>query len=166
MSDHAPVDLSLRSVLRENAALAIMYALGTILVALLWWPLGLIYLGYCLLSNVLYMAWICPYCPHYIAATCPAGYQRISGGRFQARAGKTFSGQFRYGVIMLFPGWSVPPVVGLYLLVTNFTWLVVALMALFCVVGFLILPVYSRRNCEGCENEACPRRKSKPATGG
>lgn len=52
------------SILRENALQILMYILGTILIGLIWWPLGLIYLGYSLFSNVLYMAWICPYCGH------------------------------------------------------------------------------------------------------
>jgi hypothetical protein len=97
-------------MLRENASLAIMYLLGTISVALLWRPLEWHYLAYCLLSNVLYMAWVCPYCPHYTAATCRAGYHLLSARRFQAKQGRTFSRQFGRNVTVLFPGWFVPPV--------------------------------------------------------
>ena len=52
------------SILRENALQILMYILGTILIGLISWPLGLIYLGYSLFSNVLYMAGICLYCGH------------------------------------------------------------------------------------------------------
>ena len=85
MSENAPIESSLSSVLQENASLIIMYLLGTILVARVWWPLGWLYLAYCVLSNVLYMAWVCPYCPHYAAATCCAGYYLLSTRRFRAK---------------------------------------------------------------------------------
>ncbi len=159
-------NLSLWSVLRENAALILMYVLGAILAALLWWSLALVYVGYCILSNVLYMAWICPYCPHYAAGTCPAGYHIISQQRFKPAAGKAFAGQFNLGVMMLAPGWFLPSVIGLYLVFARFSWGVVVLLALFCVIGFWILPTDSQRHCEGCDNEDCPRRKRKPAASG
>ncbi|MBU7026102.1 MAG: hypothetical protein HXS48_04095 [Theionarchaea archaeon] len=34
------------SALQENAALMVMYILGAVLFTFVWWPLGLIYLGY------------------------------------------------------------------------------------------------------------------------
>ncbi len=58
----APIKRNIWSILREYALQILMYILGTILIGLIWWLLGLIYLGYSLFSNVLYMAWICPYC--------------------------------------------------------------------------------------------------------
>ena len=164
MSENAPIESSLSSVLRENASLIIMYLLGMILVARVWWPLGWLYLAYCVLSNVLYMAWVCPYCPHYTAATCRAGYHLLSARRFRAKAGRTFGEQFGRNVIVLFPGWFVPPVVGMYLLVTGFSWRLVILLVLFCLVGFVLLPADSQRHCTGCENLDCPRRKAGPTT--
>ena len=56
MSGNGSRNLSLQSVLLENAPLIIMYALGTALLARLRWPLGLAYLGYCFLSVFLYTA--------------------------------------------------------------------------------------------------------------
>ena len=149
--------MSTGSLVRENAALICMYLLGTVLLSLLSWPVGLLYLAYCLASNLLYMAWTCPYCAHYAAATCPAGYHLLFGGRFRAQPGKAFREQFRRGVTILTPGWLLPPLAGGYLLITSFSWLGLVLVLLFCVVGFLVLPMDSRRHCAGCANRDCPR---------
>jgi hypothetical protein len=147
-------------MLRENAALMSMYLLGILLTSFLGWPLGLLYLVYCLASNLLYMAWTCPYCPHYAAASCPAGYHLLSGRRFRPQPGKTFKGQFQRSVILLAPGWFVPPLMGGYVLITDFSWLAMGLLLAFCAVGFLLLPVDSRRHCQGCVNRECPRWKA------
>jgi hypothetical protein len=153
--------LSLLSILRENAALIIMYVLGTWLVAPLGWLFALLYLGYAVLSNALYMAWVCPYCPHYPLGTCPAGFHILSGGRFKAKAGRKYSQEFKRNVAVLFPGWFAPPILGLYWLLTGFSWGMAVLLAAFCLVGFVILPADSKRHCDPCENMDCPRRKVK-----
>jgi hypothetical protein len=114
MTVNALPRLSLLSILRENAALILMYALGTWLVAPLGWLFALLYLGYAALSNALYMAWVCPYCPHYPLGTCPAGFHILSGGRFKAKPGRKYSQEFKQKVPVLFPGWFVPPMLGLY----------------------------------------------------
>jgi len=162
MSMNTSRDQSLWSVLRENAALIGMYLLGTILFAFVRWPLGVIYAGYCTFSVVLYMAMMCPYCPHHSARTCPAGYHHISAQFFQPKEGRHFADQFRRVTVAMVPGWGLPPVVGLYLFITDFSWVVVVVVLLFCLVGFWILPKGSRQQCERCENaENCPWGKGK-----
>jgi hypothetical protein len=151
--------LPFRSIARENATLVAMYVLGTVLTLLLWWPLALIYLGYAVLSNLLYMAWVCAYCVHYSTASCPAGYHLFRRGRLRAKEGREFAGQFRRNMVLLFPGWFVPPIAGAYLLWKDMSWLVVGVLTVFLLVGFVVLPRDSRRYCETCKNEGCPRKK-------
>ena len=154
-------DQSLVSVLQENTLLMGVHVLGTLLLVFVWWPLGLFYLGYCAFSIIFYMAVICPYCYHYTVCTCPAGYHYISTKFFKPQEGKTFQGQFRRTIVVMYPGWFLPPLAGLYLLITDFSWSIVVLLLLFCLVGFWILPKVSRQTCERCENaEECPRGKS------
>ena len=148
-------------VLRENAILILMYLLGAALLFLLWWPLGLIYLVYCALSNFLYMARVCPYCGHYAAGTCPAGFDWLSGQRYKPREGLDFMSQFRRWSIALYPGWFLPPIIGTCLIFREWSWLALVLTVLFCGVGFIWLPVDSRRHCEKCDNLDCPRRRGK-----
>jgi hypothetical protein len=145
-------------ILRENAPQIIMYVLGAILTGLLWPPLAVLYLAYCLLSNMFYMAWVCPYCAHYSLGTCPAGFHILSSRRFKPKPGRTFSREFRRNVIVMIPGWFLPPILGIYLLVVHFSWPVLVMLGAFCVVGFWMLPETSKKHCEGCETADCPRR--------
>ena len=157
MTSPDPTKRSPWSILRENALQILMYILGTILLSLAWWPLGVVYLAYSLFSNVLYMAWICPYCGHYSLGTCAAGFDILSGRRFKTRPGKTFGTEFRRRSWVLYPGWFLPPVAGVYLLFTAFSWITLALLAVFCMVAFWLLPEVSKKHCEACETVDCPR---------
>jgi hypothetical protein len=149
------------TILRENALQLLMYLLGTVIVGLLWWPLGLLYLAYSLFSNYLYMMWICPYCGHYLLGTCAAGFDILSGKRFRPVPGRTFGTEFRRRSWVLYPGWFLPPLAGVYLLISQFGWLPLALLLAFCAVAFWWLPQDSRRHCEHCETVDCPRYPKK-----
>lgn len=139
-----------------------MYGLGAILFAFVWQPLGLVYLGYCAFSIILYMDMICPYCSHHTGRTCPAGYHHVSTRFFSPKKGRDFASQFRRTIVVMFPAWFSPPVAGLYVLISDFSWSAVVTVFLFCLVGFWILPKTSRRRCEQCENaEECPWGKGK-----
>jgi hypothetical protein len=64
----------------------------------------------------------------------------------------------------MFPGWFLPPIVAIYLLVVHFSWPVLAVLGAFCVVGFWLLPEASKEHCEGCATADCPRRPKPLAT--
>ncbi len=145
-------------ILRENALQIVMYILGAVITWMIAWPLAVLYVAYSLLSNVLYMAWVCPYCGHYALGTCPAGFHILSARRFKPKPGTTFSREFRRNLYIMVPGWFVPPLAGLYLLLSGFSWTVLLLLVAFCVVGFWLLPESSKKHCEGCETVDCPRR--------
>src|SRR5512140_3663819 len=127
MVEKSPLQRNFASILRENALQILMYILGTFLTGLIWWPLGLLYLAYSLYSNYLYMAWICPYCGHYLLGTCAAGFDILSRRKFRPIPGRTFGTEFRRRSWVLYPGWFLPPIAGLYLLFTAFSWIVLAL---------------------------------------
>jgi hypothetical protein len=152
-----PLKRTAWTVLRENALQILMYILGTGLLSLVWWPLGPVYLGYSLLSNYLYMQWVCPYCGHYGLGTCAAGFDLLSGKRFKPQPGRTFGSEFRRRSWVLYPGWFLPPVAGLYLLITAFSWVVLLLVGIFCGIAFWLLPEVSKKHCENCETADCPR---------
>jgi hypothetical protein len=162
MAHTRPLKTTSLDILRENALQIVLYILGAVLAGLAWWPLALIYLAYCVLSNVLYMAWVCPYCGHYRLATCPAGFDILSGRRFKMQPGKTFGTEFRRNVYVMVPGWFLPPLAGLYLpFFTGFSWAVLGLVIAFSVIGFWWLPETSKKHCEGCETVDCPRRPKR-----
>ncbi len=166
MPANQPMKRDFWSILRENALQILMYILGTVLIGLIGWPLGLVYLAYSLFSNYLYMMWICPYCGHYLLGTCAAGFDILSNKRFRPQPGRTFGSEFRRRSWVLYPGWFLPPVAGLYLLIFHFSWFPLALLVVFCLVAFWLLPEASKKHCENCETVDCPRHpKNKKAQG-
>jgi signal transduction histidine kinase len=156
MSGKRSSNVSFWTALRENARLAVMYGLGAMVVGMLWWPLALVYLGYCVLSLLLLIALICPYCCNYHTRSCPDAYHVLS--IFKPKKGRKFADQFSRYIYVTFPAWFVPPAVGLYLLITDFSWLTLALVGLFALVGFVVVPYLARDVCATCKNARnCPR---------
>jgi hypothetical protein len=156
-----PAQVTLGYIVRENAWQILMYLLGALLIGWIGWPLAVAYLVLAVLGNIFYMYWVCPYCGHYQLGTCPAAFDVISGKIFKPMPGRTFRRQFTLGTIVLGPGWFLPPLAGLYLLITGFSWLTLIVLIAFCVVGFWLLPKQSQSHCEDCETVDCPRRPKK-----
>lgn len=150
--------MNARDIVRENALQIVMYLLGALLTALAWMPLAPLYIIYAVASNSLYMARVCPYCGHYAPGTCPAGFHILSARRFKPKAGRAFAGEFRRNLWIMVPGWFVPPIAAACLLATDFSWTVLALLVVFCLVAFWWLPESSKSHCDGCETADCPRR--------
>jgi signal transduction histidine kinase len=160
MSSRQSSGVSLWTVLRENGKLAVLYGLGAVVVGMLWWPLALVYLGYCLLSIFLFMALICPYCRCYHTRSCPNAYHLVTIAK--PRKGRKFADQFRRYIFVTFPAWGVPLIVGLYLLIADFSWLLLGLVAAFSLFGFVVFPYISRDVCATCKNaKNCPRHKGR-----
>jgi len=156
MSSRQANGVPLWTVLRENGKLVVLYGLGAVVAGLLWWPLALIYLGYCLASNLLFAALICPYCCCYNTKSCPNAYHLLAISK--PKKGRRFADQFNRYIFVTFPAWVIPPIVGLYLLFTDFSWLLLALVAAFGFFGFIVFPYISRGVCATCKNaKNCPR---------
>lgn len=156
-----PRNVTLGYILRENAWQLLMYLLGALLMGLLWPPLVGLYLALAVLGNLFYMYWVCPYCGHYALGTCPAAFDVLSGRRFRPLPGRTFRRQFTLGTIVLAPGWFLPPLAALPLLLRGFSWPIFGLLIAFCLVAFWLLPSQAQSHCEGCETVDCPRRPRK-----
>lgn len=155
---------SLWSIVLDNVKMLAMYALGAWLLlqlspALMWG-----YLAYCLFSILGFIKFICPYCLRYHIRTCKSGYH-VFAGIFSPKDRSKFGMQFKRYVAILYPVWFVPPLVGVYLLVTDFSWLVVGQLLVFCLVAFVFLPYISgEHSCSDCEQASeCPWRKGKAA---
>ena len=59
---------------------------------------------------------------------------------------------------MIVPLWFIPLVAGIVFLVNTFSWLLLALVVLFAVNSFVVLPLVSREyGCARCpQKDACP----------
>ncbi len=152
-------------VIFETSALLFTYALGTALCALAWPPLALGYVALIVGCNLLFMAWICPYCRHCEERTCHSGYHHIARF-FRPKANRGFAQQFRRNVAVVYPVWFLPPVAGVVRLVADADLWSGVVLALFCLSGFVALPLASRQICAGCVNAPeCPRGKGASADG-
>lgn len=144
-------------VVVETTALLAVYAAGLGISWRVWPLLSWLYLAVILGSNLLFMARVCPYCRHLETRSCHSGYHHVA--RFFARReGRTFARQFQRNVAVMYPVWALPPLIGLCGLLRSLDWGLLAALLLFCLVGFVVLPLASREICAGCANAVeCPR---------
>jgi hypothetical protein len=122
------------------------------------WLAPALFIAYGVAGTVWIMAFICPYCHFYDTRLCPCGYGRIAP-LLRARKGPDgFSRQFRRHIPVIVPLWFIPLVAGFVFLVNAFSWLLLALVVLFAVNSFVVLPLVSREyGCARCpQKDACP----------
>ncbi len=135
------------------------YALGAIIMLFLGRVFFLAYILYCLFSTLWFMKFICAYCPHYGKEKCPSSYSKIAAKLFKKGNPAEFNTMFRTHIGIVFPSWIIPVIAAIYLLLYEFSILILFLLITFVVVGFVILPVMTKKyGCENCDlKENCPR---------
>ncbi|MEN6624795.1 MAG: hypothetical protein ABFD69_01050 [Candidatus Sumerlaeia bacterium] len=142
----------------DNLPVAVMFVIGTALL----WPItaagAIAYFVYCCASIVLFWALICPYCHHYNTRACPCGYGIMSPRFFKPRTGREFKKVFKQNIAIMYPCWIFPFFGGAYRLWADFSRPVLALFILFCVIGFVLIPLFAKLvGCRNCEMKAnCP----------
>jgi hypothetical protein len=147
-------------VLLDNIPTLILYILGAALLL----PFGKIWaillFMYSLLSVVLFWKRICPYCHHYGTKACPCGYGAISSLFFKPKIASSndFRRVFKRNIVMVFPSWFVPLIAGGYLLLREFNTSRLWLFIIFCVIGFIFIPLISKLvGCKNCTiKDECP----------
>jgi hypothetical protein len=145
-------------VLLDNIPTLAMYVLGTFIIyqaSPLW---GVVFLTYSIGSIIWFWARICPYCHYYDTLGCPCGYGVIAAKIFPPKRDQKFSVVFKRNIVVLFPSWFVPTIVGIYLLIYHFSKPMLIQVILFCVIGFVLIPLISKQvGCKDCEvGEDCP----------
>ena len=114
-----------------------------------------------MVSIIWFWARICPNCHYHGTLACPCGYGIISSKLFPKKEGNSFHKVFKKNIIVLFPSWFIPPVIGIYLLVKSYSVGLLILVISFIVVGFVLIPLISKKvGCKDCEiKEDCPWMK-------
>lgn len=145
-------------IVLDNAPTMVMFALGAALLWLIWWPFSIIFLVYGGLSIVLFWGLICPHCHHFDTRACPCGYGVIAPTFFKFKGTEDFKRVFKRNLTIMYPGWIVPFLAGVYLLRLDPTLLVLGLFISFCLIGFVAIPAISKFiGCKGCEiKDQCP----------
>ncbi len=147
-------------VLLDNIPTLALYILGAALLL----PFGKIWaialFMYSLLSIVLFWKRICPYCHHYGTKACPCGYGAISPLFFKSKEATSddFRRIFKRNIIIVFPSWFVPLIAGGYLLISDFNISGLWMFIIFCVIGFIFIPLISKSvGCKNCSiKDECP----------
>ena len=69
-----------------------------------------------------------------------------------------FKKVFKRNIIVVFPSWFIPPLIGGYMLFISFNMTLLAALTAFCIIAFILIPLISKRvGCKNCtEKENCP----------
>jgi len=153
-----------QEIVRANLPYAAMIMLGAATIALgyhfsvgsIWGALA--YFAYGFGGALWIMAFVCPYCAHFGARTCPCGYGAVAARLVKKGDRECFPQKFKRHIPVIVPLWIIPPALGVAALVRSFNWLLLVLVCLFAVNAFIILPLVSKRDsCGGCpQREICP----------
>jgi len=117
-----------------------------------------LYLAYGAAGAFWIMIFVCPYCHFYDTRLCPCGYGIISPKFRSKKDGADFAHQFKKHIPAIVPLWLIPLVVGIFLLLCVFSWILLGLLIAFAVNSYAILPLVSKRyGCDSCpQKDTCP----------
>lgn len=153
-----------------NLPYAAMILLGMAVLARAWaWEPGgfgaaAAYLAYGIGGALWIMVFVCPYCHYYATRGCPCGYGLLAA-RLAPRGGREcFTAKFKRHIPVIVPLWFIPPIAGAVALWHAPAWDLAALLALFALDAFLILPLTARRHsCGDCpQRDDCPWMRPSP----
>lgn len=122
------------------------------------WLLAGLYTFYSITGAFWIIIFVCPYCHYYSTRTCPCGYGQISAKLRKVKDQSRFIEKFKKHIPVIFPLWIIPMVAGIILLQKNFTLSLLALVVLFVIDAYLVLPLLSRKY--GCAH--CPQKSICP----
>ncbi len=115
------------------------------------------YVAYGIMGSFWIILFVCPFCPSYGSGMCPCGYGGVAVRLRRRRDPALFTSKFKRHIPVLFPLWLAPSGLAGWALWHEFSWSMAGLLAGFCAVAFVILPLYARHGCERCpQREACP----------
>jgi hypothetical protein len=135
-------------------------AFGNLVLAL---TLAGAYLIYGIAGALWIMLFVCPYCRYWNTRSCPCGYGRIAA-RFRCKSDvDCFSEKFKKHIPVIVPLWFIPILAGGPVLVSRFSWLLLALLIIFALDAFVVLPLVSTQHgCKECpQKDTCPWMKCK-----
>lgn len=163
-----PVHVTHTQALIDNLPYIAMIVLGAAILRLsfggaAWsWIVAGLYGAYGVLGVIWIMLFVCPYCHFYDTRLCPCGYG-VLAARLRPRAARAaFAQQFRRHIPVIVPLWFLPVGVGAYGLWQAFNWPLLAVLVVFALNSFVILPLVSRMY--GCKK--CPQQADCPWMGG
>ena len=174
--EHSPRQYSHAQELINNLPYMAMIALGTAVLflsipAALWrWVAAVVYLIYGVAGILWIIVFLCPFCRCYDTRSCPCGYgqiavrlrrkSKIENLRSQIPA-DCFDKKFKKHIPVIVPLWFIPVLVGVITLIGAFSIGLLALLIVFAVDAFVLLPLLStKHSCKECpQRDSCPWMK-------
>ncbi|UCD92528.1 MAG: hypothetical protein JSV43_00960 [Methanobacteriota archaeon] len=158
---HHAVRSTVKETVIANIPSLTTYVLGFIILSYVGILFGILYLSFIVLALVLFLRYVCTYCPSYGGGRCPSGYGTIASKLFKRRDISQFQRMFKTYIPFLSLVWIYPLLGSLFLLFTDFSWFFLALTLSFVIVGFVILPLFHKYyECKDCPNKQnCPWAK-------
>ncbi|MFB0525678.1 MAG: hypothetical protein ACETVZ_09045 [Phycisphaerae bacterium] len=164
----------------NNLPYIVMIVLGTAVLllsinTLLWkWLAAVAYLIYGVAGVLWIIMFLCPFCRYYDSSSCPCGYGRIAG-RLRKRKTQNrdlsddsqessqdcFDEKFKKHIPVIVPLWFIPVLVGVAVEFCTFSIGLLALLIVFAVDAFVLLPLFStKHSCKECpQRDSCPWMK-------
>lgn len=127
--------------LLNDAPAIITWLLGSIILLHFGPAVVLPYVACCVLSVFGFSRILCTYCPLSGTRACPTKFGDIAAKLFKKRDEKEFSHRFKMFIPFLSLLWFVPFAGGVFLLVSEFSWLLLGMVVTFSVFGFVLVPI-------------------------
>ncbi len=152
-------DYSLAYRLVDNSPYIATGVIGAVVCYQLHWVLAVLELLASFLGPLWIIVRMCPTCLLYGSPACSSGYGLVAARLVKQGDPETFAHVFKVQIIAVIPMWFMPVVVAAYLFATGEgTLLLAALLAVFAVIAFAVVPLKARYvTCA-----KCPRRSSCP----
>ncbi len=150
--------------LMDNLPYIIMIVLGTAIFltgieATFWrWGAAGLYFLYGIVGAFWIIVFVCPYCHFFDTSSCPCGYGRIAARLRDKKDDRLFTKKFKRHIPVIFPLWLAPTITGGIGLKVDFSTSMLALVILFVIDAFVILPWVSKKyGCAHCpQKDMCP----------
>ena len=126
------------------------------------------YLAYGAAGAFWIMIFVCPYCRYWNSRSCPCGYGRIAA-RFREKSPvECFDEKFKKHIPVIVPLWFIPILAGLPVVIRSFSWTLLALLVIFALDAFVVLPLISTKHgCKECpQKDLCPWMKLRGKSAG
>jgi len=125
-------------------------------------PTGL-YILYGIVGAFWIIIFVCPYCHYYSTRVCPCGYGQIAAKFRKKKDDILFVEKFKKNIPVIIPLWIAPIVAGGVSLKLDFSIWMLALIILFAIDSFVILPLLSTKyGCAHCpQKDTCPWMRHK-----
>jgi hypothetical protein len=143
----------------DNVPYLLMGLAGAAILFLGWgWLAAAGYFAYCVAGTIWIIFFVCPHCQYYATRSCPCGYGQIAARLVARKSENQFARQFRRHIPVIVPLWIVPVVAGIVFYRRGHSGVMLALLAVFAVDAFVVLPLMSRLyGCGHCPQKAdCP----------